>query len=214
MRSGSRRGREGPKAQVIRLRLARASEMFELPQTDLFSEYRNFLTGVDFCLSEMRGRWSFRPVRLEIYLPPAEIDDGVAERISRTLRRYCDHRIRYNRHESNSQRFGGINALRIGGPLCAVGLALTVASISTLREGSIAEALAEQLGWVFVWIGLWFPLDQLLFYPLPYERETRVLRVLSQAGVVVSAHEPPTSLAAETGQGTGWRRGPPGIDGG
>jgi hypothetical protein len=30
--------------------------MFELAQTDFFSEYRNFLTGVDFCLSEMRGR--------------------------------------------------------------------------------------------------------------------------------------------------------------
>ncbi len=55
--------------QVIRLRLMRAREMFELSQTDLFSEYRNFLTGIDFCLSELRGRRSARPVRLEILLP-------------------------------------------------------------------------------------------------------------------------------------------------
>ena len=61
--------------QVIKLRLMRANEMFELSQTDLFSEYRNFLTGVDFCLSELRGRRSFRPVRLEVQLPPEEIDD-------------------------------------------------------------------------------------------------------------------------------------------
>jgi hypothetical protein len=210
MRNSSRRGSGHPKAQVISLRLARASEMFELPQTDLFSEYRNFLTGVDFCLSEMRGRFSFRPVRLEIHLPPKEIDADVTERLSRTLRRYCDHRIRYNRHESSSQRFGGINALRIGAPLCGIGLALTVASISTLREGSIAEALAEQLGWVFVWIGLWFPLDQLLFYPLGYGRETRVLRILSQAGIVVSAYEPPPATAVETRPAPGWRRSPPG----
>ncbi len=174
------------KVQVIQLRLSHPREMFELPQTDLFSEYRNFLTGIDFCLSEMRGRFRFRPVRLEIALPPDQIEDGVAERLSRTLRRYCAHRMRYNRSESNSQRFGGVSALRIGAPLCAIGLALTVLSISKLSSGSLSEALAEQLGWVLVWIGLWFPLDQLLFYPLSYDRETRVLRILADAEITVS----------------------------
>jgi len=190
MRRRSDSAPDGSRIQVIPVRLTQATEMFELPQTDLFSEYRNFLTGIDFCLSEMRGRWSFRPVQLEIYLPPEEIDDGVTERLARTLRRYCDHRIRYNRRESSSQRFGGISAIRIGAPICAVGLALTVAATSLLRSGSIAEALAEQLGWVLVWIGLWFPLDQLIFYPLGYGRETRVLRVLSEADVIVSPYQP------------------------
>jgi hypothetical protein len=95
--------------------------MFELPQTDLFSEYRNFLTGIDFCLSEVRGRWPYRPVRLEISLPPDAFDEGLSERLTRTLGRYCDHRIRYNRRESSSQRFGGISAARIGVPICLVG---------------------------------------------------------------------------------------------
>ena len=40
------------KCQVIELRLMQASDMFERPHADLFSEYRNFLTGVDFCISE------------------------------------------------------------------------------------------------------------------------------------------------------------------
>jgi hypothetical protein len=174
--------------RVIELRLTRASEMFELPQTDLFSEYRNFLTGVDFCLSEMRGRWSFRPVRLEIFLPPEEIDDGLPERIRRTLGRYCDHRIRYNRRETSSQRFGGVSALRIGVPICAVGLFLTLASSQLLPSGSVRDVLAEQFGWVLVWIGLWFPLDQMIFYPLSYGREARVLRVLARADVVVTPY--------------------------
>jgi hypothetical protein len=176
--------------QVIHLRLTHVNEMFELPQTDLFSEFRNFLTGVDFCLSEMRGRWAFRPVRLEIQLPPEEIDDGLTDRLKRTLRRYCDHRIRYNRRESSSQRFGGLSAARIGVPICLAGLALTLASSHLLPSGSIRDTLAEQFGWVLVWIGLWFPLDQLIFYPLSYNRETRVLRILSDADIVVSPHEP------------------------
>lgn len=188
---GNRVGRSAEStSEVIQLRLARANEMFELPQTDLFSEYRNFLTGVDFCLSEMRGRWSFGPVRLEIYLPPEEIDDGLAERIRRTLGRYCDHRIRYNRRESSSQRYGGVSALRIGVPICVAGLLLTLLSGHLLPSGSVSDTLAEQFGWVLVWIGLWFPLDQLIFYPLSYVRETRVLRVLSEAEVVVVAQQP------------------------
>jgi hypothetical protein len=172
--------------QVISLRLGRPSELFELPQTDLFSEYRNFLTGVDICLSEMRGRWPFRPVRLEILLPPEEIDAGLVDRLTRTLRRYCDHRIRYNRGESRSQRLGGVSALRIGGPICVLGLALTLMSSSLLSSGSIPEVLSEQFGWVLVWIGLWFPLDQFVFYPLSYGRETRVLRTLAQARITVT----------------------------
>jgi hypothetical protein len=67
---------ENDRHQVIKLWLMRPRDMFELPQPDLFSEYRNFLTGVDFCLSELRGRVSFRPVRLEIYLPQAESTTG------------------------------------------------------------------------------------------------------------------------------------------
>jgi hypothetical protein len=190
-----------PGYQVIRLRLMRAREMFELSQTDLFSEYRNFLTGVDFCLSELRGRRSSRPVRLEIGLPPAEIDEGTAGRLSRTLRRYCEHRMRYNRGEANAQRLGGISALRIGAPICALGLASTIASSTVWPSPDTAQVLAEQLGWVLVWVGLWFPLDQLLFYPLTYTRENRILRNLADADIVVSAHRPAAARVAGEG---GW----------
>ena len=189
----------GRKEQVINLRLMRPHEMFELPQTDLFSEYRNFLTGVDFCLSELRGRRSFRPVRIEVQLPAHEIDDGVADRLARTLRRYCTHRIRYNRRESRAQRFGGVSALRIGVPICALGLALTVAASKVQPSSRIEHVITDTLGWVLVWIGLWFPLDQLLFYPLAYGRETRVLRLLSEASVVVSPHEQRGGVEAPIG---------------
>ncbi|HUD79761.1 MAG TPA: hypothetical protein VMR00_18095 [Streptosporangiaceae bacterium] len=186
------------KSQVIKLRLMHAREMFELPQTDLFSEYRNFLTGVDFCLSELRGRQSFRPVRLEISLPPQEIDHGMAERLARTLRRYCEHRVHYNRRESRAQRFGGISALRIGVPLCVLGLALTVGSDVIRPPDGIPHTIADQLGWVLVWIGLWFPLDQIVFYPLFYGRESRVLRQLAGAEIVLTPHEPGSGNHAVT----------------
>ena len=116
----------GRKYRVIELRLTRPNDMFEMPQTDVFSEYRNFLTGVDFCLSALRGSLSRRPVRLQIRLPAEEINAGLDDRMARTLRRYCKHRLRYNRWESRALRLGGISALRIGVPVTALGLILTV----------------------------------------------------------------------------------------
>jgi hypothetical protein len=39
-----------------------------------------------------------------------------------------------------------------------------------------------------VWVGLWFPLDTILFTPLSYGRENRVLARLRNASVVVEPH--------------------------
>jgi hypothetical protein len=179
----------GGARQVVELRLMLVQDMFEMPQADLFSEYRNFLTGVDFCLSELRSRISRRQVRLEIQLPASEIDDGVAARLSRTLRRYCAHRIRYNGREMRAQRFGGVSALRIGLPVSAVGLVLTVVA-TTIKLGSAGNIVTDHLGWVLAWIGLWFPIDQFLFNPLAFSRESRVLRLLASAEVVVTPYQP------------------------
>ena len=96
--------------RVIPLHLNHAYEMFEMPQADLFSEYRNFLTGVDYCISELRSHPGKAPIRLEVSMPDTEVDDEVANRIGRTMRRYCDHRIAYNKREQRASRFDGAGA--------------------------------------------------------------------------------------------------------
>ena len=53
--------------QVIELRLNQVEEMFVLAQTDLFSEYRNYLTGVEYCISLLRSQRIRRPVLLELF---------------------------------------------------------------------------------------------------------------------------------------------------
>jgi len=196
MRKTFSRSSAGRERQVIELRLMRAHDMFEMPQTDLFSEYRNFLTGIDFCISELRARRSWRAVRLRIQLPPEEVDEGVSERLSRTLRRYCDHRIRYNRREMRAQRVGGLSDLRIGLPIAALGLVMTVEATTIRPETGAAHVVTDHLGWVLAWLGLWFPLDEFFFNPLAYGRETRVLRLLRDAEVVVYPQRPIPDLAA------------------
>src|SRR6202034_3576234 len=114
------------RGQVIELRLNRAEELFVLAQTDLFSEYRNFLTGVEYCISLLRSQPIRWPVQLQLSLPAAEVVDGLGDRLSVALRRYCDQRISYNHRERSATRLGGLRSLWIGAPLAVIGYLLVI----------------------------------------------------------------------------------------
>jgi hypothetical protein len=45
--------------------------------------------------------------------------------------------------------------------------------------------VASTTGWVLVWVGFWFPLDTMLFTPLAFGRENRVLKQLRDAEIAV-----------------------------
>jgi hypothetical protein len=174
--------------QVISLSLTTPEEMFELAPADLFSEYRNFMTGLEYCISVLRSHRSNLPVRIEMALPPDQISEGLDYRIRRTLNRYCDHRIAYNQRERRAVRFDGLFSLWIGLPFVVVGFILVIVKSSIVGSTGNANLVLDSGGWVLVWVGLWFPLDTLIFTPLSYGRENHALRRLRTAEVVIEPH--------------------------
>jgi hypothetical protein len=174
--------------QVISLSLNNPEEMFVLASVDLFSEYRNFMTGLEYCISVLRGRPSGRPVRIDLALPADQISGGLDHRIRSTLGRYCDHRIAYNQRERRAVRLDGLFSLWIGLPFVVLGFVLVIIKSSIVGASGNANLILDSGGWVLVWVGLWFPLDTLLFTPLSYGRENRVLKRLRTADVLIESH--------------------------
>jgi hypothetical protein len=174
--------------RVISLSLTTPEEMFVLAPADLFSEYRNFMTGLEYCISVLRSRPQNGPVRLELALPPEQISEGLDQRVRRTLTRYCEHRIAYNQRERRAVRLDGLFSLWIGLPIVILGFVLVIIKSSIVGASGNANLVLDSGGWVLVWVGLWFPLDTLLFTPLSYGRENRVLRRLRTAEIVVEPH--------------------------
>jgi hypothetical protein len=172
--------------QVISLSLASPEEMFVLAPADLFSEYRNFMTGLEYSISVLRSRRRGGPVRIELALPADQVAEGLDQRIGRTLNRYCEHRIAYNQRERRAVRLDGLFSLWLGIPLVVVGFVLVIVKSSIVGASGNANLVLDSGGWVLVWVGLWFPLDTLLFSPLAYGRENRVLKRLRTADVVVA----------------------------
>jgi hypothetical protein len=179
------------RSQVIELRLNQAEEMFALAQTDLFSEYRNYLTGVEYCISVLRSQRLPGTVKLQLSLPAGQIDDALGERLRLALRRYCDQRISYNSRERRAVRWGGVWSLWVGVPIVVIGYLLVI--FENRLVGRSGNIILDTTGWVLVWVGIWFPLDTVFFSPLGYGREIRALAHLRDAEITVTTWQPTTS---------------------
>lgn len=171
--------------QIISLSLERPEEMFVLAPVDLFAETRNWMTGLEYCISVLRSGRSRGPVQIEMALPADQMSDGLDHRVRRTLTQYCDHRIEYNKRERRAVRLDGLVSLWIGIPIVVLGFILVIVKGSIAGNTGNANLILDSGGWVLVWIGLWFPLDTLIFTPLSYGRENHALERLRTAEVVV-----------------------------
>jgi hypothetical protein len=178
------------KVEVIELRLNEAEEMFALAQTELFSEYRNFSTGAEYCISLLRSQRTHGPVRLKILLPASQVRDDLGDRIGVALRRYCDQRIIHNQRERRAIRLGGIRSLWVGLPIIVIGYLVVIFKGKVVGSTGTVNLVFDTTGWVFVWLGLWWPLDMFFFSPLGYGREIRVLRQLRDAEISVTTWQP------------------------
>ena len=110
-------------------------------------------------------------------MPAAGLAAGGDQAVARAIRSYCEDRIRYNLSERQAGLGDGLASLRIGLPVAAIGIIL-----ATISPTGIVGTV---LGAVLTWVGLWYPLDQLLFYPWERTRENRSLRLLADAEVQV-----------------------------
>ena len=165
--------------------------MFDVVPGDPLAENRLFESGVDHCLSVLRSHPVRGPVRLELTLPHASMEPEIGERLTRTLRRYCDHRMAANRRSVQATRLEGVQSLFIGLPMVVAGLLIVFLASRLLEEHGNPNLVLQTIGGVLAWVGLWFPLDTMVFTPQSLLRENRVLRRLGNAEVSVHARPTP-----------------------
>ena len=177
--------------QVIELSLTQPSELVEPSTAPWWSPERHVGTGIEHLLSVLQARSSRTPVEIEVVLPAEEIEPETAEQLTGALRRYCSSRISANEREVKDTRLHGLEALVFGVPLAVVGLLIVFLAARLVEKHGNPNLVLETIGGVLAWVGLWFPLDTIVFTPLGFARENRRLRALAEAHLTVRARSTP-----------------------
>ena len=125
-------------------------------------------------------------VTVEIVLPADKATPEVERGVRRAIARYCEAGIARAEHDLKAIHRDGWRTFLFGAVVLAVGLLLSEA---VLRERVIPKELRDFFGnglfLVAAWVGMWYPLDTLVYSGRPHRLERTLLRAIGDAEIVV-----------------------------
>ncbi|HTS96848.1 MAG TPA: hypothetical protein VMI33_09515 [Streptosporangiaceae bacterium] len=199
-------------ARELTVQLGDADELFAARGPDLASGTPPRPPGIDEIHDQIHDQIDARqrPAALAtvIVLPGTKVRPGLAGDIARAVERHCELGISRAQAELKSMRREGIRTLVIGLSLFILFISVAEVIVHTSLPDPVRNFLgADGLLVVVGWVGLWYPIETLLYTPRPYRQEIAVLRVMRQMRIEVRAAEgrlsPPGPRAATgTGRGT------------
>jgi hypothetical protein len=163
----------------VTIRLGTVEELFVAPTDGAFRQSNPRLqSGIDELLSEL-GRTRLGKVgTITIALPAAEIRQGFQEQVRAWIQSYCWLRLRETNNELGAIRQDGLRSLVAGMIVLFAGLALSALVLHSAAPNAIRTFFGEGLFVVIAWVGAWYPLDVLIYYPRPHRRTRKLLERL------------------------------------
>jgi len=169
------------------VRLDSPAAMFAVDRPDYFSDTATLTPGIDQIVGELRIRRLDGGVRATVELPAADAGPGADERMSAAIARYCRDRLQQLDLQLQAVRREGLHALFLGLVMLIAGLVLSqVVNKSDLPE-DLRVFLGDGVFLIAAWVGIWYPLDTLIYVPAPLRRDRRVLTALRDAEIRVQA---------------------------
>lgn len=151
------------------------------PSEDLLSPQARLQSGIDDLLLQLRARRLGRIRNVTVLLPASEIEGSTGPRLTAAVRRYCELRLRENELSRRVVRRDGIAAFGLGVLLFVLGLWLSSIFMAKDLPEAVRDLLGNGVFLVVAWVGLWYPLDMVVFTGQPLKREQRALMTLSRA---------------------------------
>lgn len=160
----------------IALTLKDLRDLFREPELDPFAGDTADESGIDQMLDMLKADddWRRSEFRLTLALPEDQITVDAELRIRRALGRYCDGQILSNRRKLIQVRAEGRRSLRVGGLFLFVCLGLAALAETLLPEGGLMGTLVVEGLFIAGWVGLWQPVDLLLYAWWPYSDEIKL----------------------------------------
>lgn len=147
------------------------------------------ISGMEELILELMPRKVSGGVRLTIVVPRDQLEAYTPRELAEAIEWYCEMRLRQTQLELKAQRREGLSALRVGSLLFVIGISVSY----VLTRGTIPDSVQAVFGngifLLLAWLGLWWPLDLLVFLRGPLVRRRRVLRALEDLDLQLVAEE-------------------------
>lgn len=160
----------------IHLQLRNLKNFFRVPEVDPFEGETIDLSGIDQVMDALRVQKDWRTSRAKavIWLPEGTEDDALVRQLPRALATYCESQIQYCRRKMLEVRLEGRRALRVGAIFLAACLALSTVLDHWLGSDSLLGYLFGEGLLIAGWVGLWHPLELLLYSWWPYSSDIKL----------------------------------------
>jgi hypothetical protein len=175
------------KSHEITIHLHDLTQLFAAPSGDPFSGEPSLVSGIEWILDELTPHalgWGTR-IKTTIILPKGNLDPGLARKTNEAVKRYCQFKIRQNRHALVALRWQGVKALQMGIVFLAVCLFLSaILSRIAIVPGFLGTLFSNGLE-IAGWVSLWRPIEIFLYEWWPYWRENQLYAQVMNMQIVI-----------------------------
>ena len=179
------RNRSEP-ARELTLELGEADEFFVGSQSNVAAGRPPLPSGIDQIREELDAHSLPGALATVLVLPRTQAKPGLSAEIGRALERYCEMGIAKAENELRLLRREGIRTLLIGLALFFAFVSIAEALVHTGLPSPVKGFLGEDGLFIVVgWVGLWYPIETLLYSPRPYRREIELLRLIRRMHIEV-----------------------------
>ncbi|SHE68006.1 hypothetical protein [Devosia limi] len=178
---------------TVRLKLGSLDHLFGETNRDPLVGPVRLRTGVETLHRQLaaKGLHHAQQSRLVLEVPASEITPGAEQRLNAAMDRYCEARIDELDLLLEETQLAGRQALWLG--LGFLGVCLSMSSV--LATAALLPSWLNRLfseGFVIAgWVGLWRPIELLLYDAWPYRRTQRMYEAMRTMPVVLEAETPP-----------------------
>ncbi|MGH7912364.1 MAG: hypothetical protein ACREOV_11635 [Candidatus Dormibacteraceae bacterium] len=168
----------------LTLRIESIDDLFQAPEPHLFARAQRIVSGIEELLLQLDAGRIPKHLRTTFLVGAAAAPVDAAE-IEGALRQYCALRLRDVELRLRAHRREGLSLLGLGTVLFVLGVGLSAEFLQSRWPALIQDLLGDGIFLVLAWVGLWFPLDHLVFGRHGIVRERNLLRALRGMEVAV-----------------------------
>ena len=170
---------------TITLRLKDSKHLFVSSETPPFGVDGLPISGMEYLVNQLSFQKSVSVSKLTIQLPASVLLEIKLADLRRQINLLCRYKIDQIDNERREAAREGLHALRSGGIFLAISLILaTLVQRFELLPDLLQEFAVEGL-LIVGWVGLWHPIELLIYGLWPYRKEKRIYEHISNMEVVL-----------------------------